>query len=642
VRTLWTAWISALALLVAGCGGGGGGGGGGGSVSGPTGFVPAAPTLGAVLYDQAAALRPLRAGARWSYRVADYTNGGRGIATVTQTAGATAGTFVEADSSTGVNSSTISIDASGHVQMSTQLVLAAGAQPIAISGAELRTPVRANDQMVLFDQHVANSGIDADGDGRQDALALAIWRVVVGNESVSLPDLAGTMPALRVDTFVTARVTPSGGSAPQTATSQVSSWYAPGLGVVRTATAGTAGRPLDGEELLLGYDGLTEGWGWMAKEQPSWELGTVLDRPLMAIPLSDGVLVDGGVGFFRLDRNGRRLAYSNFSPNNTAPVRRGLVRYSGGVRTMAVEGERYVVWSIDESTGATGAGVTVDLTENGRNVVSPDVLFYGDPGAPVMWARWERMYSLPGGGVSFEIVLRRLGDGGMVGPEIRIPIDQTSTNVRTRPHSDGLIVTWLDYEPTGDHTSRVVLVLNDGSVAADRSWVTPRSEGSDWPALNVLSHSSTAWLVWGGPTATSAQAVVPHGLRLDAAANPVGMATDTTSLLAAGLNGLTGAMASDGWWLRLSAVGNRWFAFARDFGQLFPDDPEQQTWIDYREFDVGSGAPSGSMQTRMALRIPAERELTIPPIVFSDRVLLLTEDFSQSGLFIRPVVIWRR
>jgi hypothetical protein len=154
--------------------------------------------------------------------------------------------------------------------------------------------------------------------------------------------------------------------------------------------------------------------------------------------------------------------------------------------------------------------------------------------------------------------------------------------------------------------------------------------------------ASTAWLVWTGPTAASAQALVPHGLRLDAAASPVGTATDTASLLAASLGGLTGALAGDGWWLRLKAVGDRWFSFARDFGLMFPDDPVQQTWLDYREFDVGTAAPSGAMQTRMALRIPMERELTIPPIVFQDRVLLLTEDFSPRGLFIRPVVVWRR
>lgn len=84
----WMAVALTIAAAVSGCGGGGGGASSGpGTVgTGPTtptvpppvaasGLVPVAPTPGATLYADAAALRVLRAGAVWTYHGIEQPSG---------------------------------------------------------------------------------------------------------------------------------------------------------------------------------------------------------------------------------------------------------------------------------------------------------------------------------------------------------------------------------------------------------------------------------------------------------------------------------------------------------------------------------------------------------------------------------------
>jgi hypothetical protein len=632
----------ACSLFACGAGGGsdGGDGGGGDAASGPTGLVPAAPTPGALLYAEASALRPLRAGSRWAYRTVDYTLGSFGQNTVKQTAAAASGSVQEIDSSAPTDVSTVSVDAAGNIVLAAQLQLFPDSSRVPINAIELKAAVRANEQVVMFDQRIANSGIDVDGDGRQDQVDLAIWRRVVGNEDIALPDLVGAMTALRVDTFVTVRVTPSAGSAPQTASQQASTWYAPGIGVVRSATPGTAGRPHDTDEVLLGHDGVTSGWGWLANEEASWEFRSIANRPLFAMALPDGALVDGEQTLYRLDRNGKLLASAAFTPASGVALTRGMLRFAGGTRIWTGSFPNYVFHSIDEDTAATSP-TTRSIDLSGRAAQFPvdlDVSFMGDASAPLAWAIWQRSFTAAPSVQGWEIVLRRIDDTGLLGNEVRLTLDATARQVRAKPRSDGLVVTWVDYASTGEYTNKVVLVSNAGAVVAEQSWVVPRPVGSfDWPSLDVLSNDGIAWLLWNGPSATS-NALSPHGLRLDALAGPVATTTDTASLLAATIDGLDGAVAADAWWSRLSAARGRWFTTARAFGLIYADDPAPRYWLDYRELDPGLGALGANVRTRMALRIPAEQPLYVQPIVFDDRVLLLTDD----AQFVRATVIWRR
>ncbi len=635
-RATWTG----LACLMLACGGGGSDGGGDDPASGPTGFVPTAPTPGAVLYAQASTLRPLRAGSRWSYRTADYPNGRFGQSTVKQTAGATAGAIQEVDSSAPSDVSTVSLDGSGNVLLAAQLVLVPGTTGIAINSVELNATVRANEQLVLFDRRIASSGIDVDRDGRQDRLELAIWRRVVDNEDITLPNFAGTLRALRVDTFATARITPSGGGAPQTESTQVSTWYAPGIGIVRNATPGTAGRPHDTDDVLLGYDGVSAGWGWIVNEEFSWEFRSVANRPLFALALPEGALVDGGQTLYRVDRNGKVLASADFTPGGGLPVKRGMLRFASGTRIMTGAFPTFAVYTINEaSAAASAAALTIDLSgRTGQFPVDLDVSFVSDPAAPLAWAIWQRSFTATPSVQAWEIVLRRLDSTGLLGGEIRLALDSTSTQVRARPTANGMVVTWVDYAATGEYTNRVVFVSNSGAIANDQGWVTPRPTGSsDWPTLNVLTDAGTAWLLWDGPTASS-DALSPHGLRLDAAGSPVGTGVDTAALRAASIGVLDGAAAAGGWWSRLTATGGHWYTIAQTIGLVYPDDPAPSFWLDLREFNPGAGALAGNIQTQLMFRIPTQQPLYVPPIVFDDRILLLTDD----AQFVRPTVIWRR
>ncbi len=639
---------AALSLTLAGvlvaCGGGGEGGsadpGSAPAVGGPTGLVPAAPTPGAQLHARAADIRPLAAGSRWFYRTADYASGSFGQETVKQTAGPVPGSVREFSSLEPTDVSTVSLDASGNVQFSGQLVLVSGRPGIAISGLELKSPVRANEQVVVFDQRIADSGIDVDGDGRQDTLDLAIWRRVVGNEELAVPDISGTITAVRVDTFLAARVTPSAGGAPQTLNSQVSTWYAPGLGPVRSATPGTAGRAHDNDDRLLGYDGVTSGWGWLTDDQPSWELGSVANRPLFALTLPDGALVDGGQRLFKTDRNGRVLASADFTPGGVVPVKRGMVRFGAGARIFTGTFPGFEIHPVDEATAAASPSTrSIDLSGRaGAFPVDLDVSFMADPGAPVMWAVWRRLFTAGPGVQANEIVLRRIDDSGVVGDEVRIALDSTTVDVRARPRADGLVITWVDYEPTGEYANRIVIVSNGGVQGTQQAWVTPRPSGAtSWPSLEILANGSASWLVWNGPSAGT-QALSPHGLRIDAAGVPIGSLTDNASLLSASLDALTDTAADGNWWSRMATSGNRWFSASRDFGLVYADDPLPRFWLDYRELDVGAGALGGNLQTRMRLRLSAEQPLSMLPIVFPDRVLLMTDN----GLSVKPTVVWRR
>ncbi|HEV8691755.1 MAG TPA: hypothetical protein VGQ91_15745, partial [Ideonella sp.] len=123
---------------------------------------------------------------------------------------------------------------------------------------ELRSPVRVDDQFVAFDRHLPGFIPDLDGDGRGEALDLAIYSRVIGLENVVLD--SGTISATRVDHIIAARlVTSKDGQAFPAVSSTQSIWYAPSLGVVRQrldAPADDGVGRLVSDEKLVDWDGL--------------------------------------------------------------------------------------------------------------------------------------------------------------------------------------------------------------------------------------------------------------------------------------------------------------------------------------------------------------------------------------------------
>ena len=282
---MWPVLALAIAVAVGGCGGGGGGSGtpagaGGSGASTPgqpggtSGLVPVAPALGATLYAEAAPLRVLRAGAVWTYHGIDkpagesasefkaYTN------TVTH---ATVGNGIVEQGTQPFNSDPESnpIRYEGGSYISTnQIAFSAKTPAQAIDVIELRSPVKVNDQYVSVDKHIADGGADLDGDNVNDALDVAIYSTVIGEEAVDLPNRR-QVKAVRVDMHLRARATLSktGTTSPVYDAVQ-STWYAPGVGVVKTRVdepnrmAGLPNHVVT--EILENWDGVTEGLGHTA------------------------------------------------------------------------------------------------------------------------------------------------------------------------------------------------------------------------------------------------------------------------------------------------------------------------------------------------------------------------------------------
>jgi len=273
---MWPAFSLVIAVAVAGCGGGGGGGGA--STSGEpavtSGLVPVAPTLGATLYADAAPLRVLRAGAVWTYRGIDkpagesasefkaYTN------TVSHTA---AGNGIVEQGTQPFNSDPESnpIRYEGGSYISTNQIAFSDKTPAqTINVIELRSPVKVNDQYVSLDKHIADSGVDLDGDKVNDAIDVAVYSTVIGEEAVDLPNRR-QVKAVRVDMHLRMRASLSktGTTSPVYDAVQ-STWYAPGVGVVKTRVdepnhmASLPNHVVT--ETLENWDGVTEGLGHTA------------------------------------------------------------------------------------------------------------------------------------------------------------------------------------------------------------------------------------------------------------------------------------------------------------------------------------------------------------------------------------------
>jgi hypothetical protein len=287
--------IVALATALGGCGGGGSGSGSGTPITTPvappavSGLVPAAPTIGATLYADAASLRVLRAGALWRYHGVEKPAG-----------------ELATDFNSYTNTVTQDASGSGVTESATHMYNeAAGSEPIRYEGGayiatnkigyagdilvqdvdviELRSPVRINDQFVGIDKHIADIRTDLDGDKVNEALDVAVYSTVIGEEILDLPNRR-QVKAVHVDLRFRARVKYS-----KTATfspvheSLQSTWYAPGIGIVKLRqeepnnTASLPNRVVT--ELLENWDGLTEGLGHAATVVATAPAGSSLSGP---------------------------------------------------------------------------------------------------------------------------------------------------------------------------------------------------------------------------------------------------------------------------------------------------------------------------------------------------------------------------
>ncbi|WP_341728190.1 hypothetical protein [Brooklawnia sp.] len=638
--------IAAFAAVATGCGGGGGASTTPSSPNASGSLIPAAPAVGATLYPTAATLRPLRAGARWVYRTDDRTQGQFVETVVSQTAAANGG-VTETDSSDPQATSELSVEAgSGTVNFSVSLELVPNWTPVIITGPELRSPVRQGDQYDLIEQRFSNQPIDIDADGKFDTVDVASYRRVVGNELVTLPNRAQALTALRVDTVLTIRINPSTRTTPQIASSSVSTWYAPGIGVIRQVVASTdPSRSFDEESLLLGWDGLTEGWGFVT--QPAQLQSTVVPGSssvwvggaMSAIALSDGALIATASSLHRVDRRGM------VQSSETPPVGQyqGLMRLSAGNRWLTGSWPNYQMYALSDSGATLGAGALSSFTLGSTDpstLAEYPLAMDGNPGADHFWIASQRTVSVPStGNTAYQLVLRAIGaDGSTTRPEIVIAVGspQISPGVRLAAHAGGVLATWTETTSTSNNRVHYASITAAGQVEYHRSIAVLSLDVVE--GLKPLADDGLRWLVWRGPTG-SGTVLVAHAVALDSAGNLAGVTADEDGLRSA-VVGPFSPEASASWPTGFTAANGDLFAAVSGFGLALPDERFSIQLVEYSVLNLPTLLPSSALPAVTRFRIPGTSiPVGVPPaLVFSDRVLLLSSD--TSGRF-APTVIWR-
>lgn len=345
VRSGLALWVGVVALSA--CGGGGGGSDAGTSPppAGAASLIPAAPAPGAVLQAEAATLRPLATGGLWRYRGVNVVQGNASSAYTTDiTIAASGGALTESAtnaSNEGAASRGIALEG-GSVVVTEQFDFTGKGSGETVRMTQLRSPVRVDDQWTILARRFTETAIDVDGDKRTDAVDVAMYARVIGEESLTLPRLAA-IKAVRVDTKLLVRVVPSSTGTPgEVTTLEISDWYAPGIGLVQERTRA----PLSGStvlrettEVLVGYDIGSDGGGialYRAAQVPA----TAQSMAGEWLPEADKIVAVGEVGnevllfqqtsasttsdliVSRLDRNGRVLdtvRHTGLSRNAVVP-----------------------------------------------------------------------------------------------------------------------------------------------------------------------------------------------------------------------------------------------------------------------------------------------------------------------------------
>lgn len=595
-------------------------------------MVPAPSALGAVLQEQAAVLRPMEDGARWHYRYRAFLGKGLELMEVGQRK-ASDGGLVEVMSQelpTRPLTAAVSVNAQGHVRASGSYRLTPAATPVAYDSFELRSPVRVNEQIVVLDQRIEQSGRDVDGDGKIDPADVAIWRTVVGNEPVTLTWLAEPMTAVRVDTTTVVRFQPSGGGAAQSTTTQVSTWYAPQVGIVREATAGSCcSFLLDNDRTLVGYAHGDAGIGYTPMFfAEDWPVPSADFAATLKLPA--GLLLAEPRGLRLVDPYGRPMAFHAF-PDVSLLGQTGGTTWAMRRVTVVTDGVRYDLHRLaaDGKPEAAPYSSFDPLQLAPRSEEKQTPRFAWAEGSGVLWAYWFASRDVSGTGVGQRVAVVRRHDGQeLVGGEIWIPLGSRgyADTLQAVAQPDGLLLSWRD--GVDQHVARVA---PDGRVSA-----APVVDATTFMDGFTLFDDGTGphALWWGYTTACSCNRT--HGVRLDSNGAMLGVAYDVTSLLNASLPGLmdrSGGLNAQ----RMTGYKGNWVYAEPVHGVVYFDEQLQRYHLDVRLMKVGSGAPTSDMKATARMRIPDLRPMTAP-IVFDKHSLILT---TTDGLMI-PVVIWHR
>lgn len=398
-----------VASLVAACGGGGGGVETSTTNSTSSGLVPAAGALGATLQADATTLRVLRPGARWVYQGQERVSGGNTSAYTNAITHTVLANGVTESGSNPLNSGADSLDIrfeAGAVRNRTSLANF-GLNEV-LDAIELRSPVRVNDQYTQFDRRVSSAVQDLDGDGVREALDLAMWSTVVGEETVDLQH-RHALRTVRVDTTVLTRVRGSAqGQLSEVVRAVQSVWYAPGVGVVRirvqTPNEQTPGALDETYEELEYWDGLTEGLGAMApvaaRRADGSDIGTVqfgtgFDQHAVVLA---GMAVDANQNLVynlaKIDLHGQVLSSTEYSgiALGGAPLRpQALLRNGNALQLIGVQtaGNADIGMATFDADGRSLDGPVKQLvTGPARSIDSGSLAVVAASSTQRVWLMW--------------------------------------------------------------------------------------------------------------------------------------------------------------------------------------------------------------------------------------------------------------
>ena len=646
----------ALAALCA-CGGGGGGGGGAGPVGDPAppvaaGLVPAAPPLGAVLLSDATQLRPLRNRALWTYR-GRQLGGGSYTSRIDVTGDGPAFTEAGHRLGNGSDSSATVTIANGAVTVREPIDISLSGRPEDVTYVELRSPLRQGDQVTVFERSGIALGVDVDGDTIKDSGDVAAFSRVIGWEDIELPALSRTVRAVRVDTTVALRVTRSSDHKILPTLSSVQSvWYLPQVGVVRlqsTSASSTGAGPVDTDETLTGWDGITQGLGTLSPIDGRLTVNGVpsgiwVGRPLAAASMGDRALVVNalssaddaisGVSVSMVSSRGITQTINNLPGLSTHnPVR--MVRTSAG--------QAGLVWTRRDDTDRLGnptrirmvrfdaQGVPLDalpgrLVANGADGTEIATAFDGT----AMWLMWTQHNPVS---LIFELVARAFDAEGAPASPL-VVLSEAARGGQVSPHlaaqAGRVIASWgQNLTFTGSPARFDVRVASfdaSGLLRSSSLGITDYVvfEALDNANLTPLLTSGPPVVAWGAPvfTASSFGAdLAPRGVALAADLTPILGSSglpDDQRLAASALVRAPAALST--------AVGNRVvFAQTAYNTRLLPQVPDDQ-------LQLGFAVPSSPLTASSfsTLRWTARSEQTseyfgrLEQIVaLDDRVLLL-------------------
>lgn len=665
VRRMTGAALAVMAL-VSGCGGGG-------SSAAPSvpvtpappppatsGLVSAAGALGATLYADAAPLRVLRDGASWTYHGIDQPYGAattpsqiKAYTNVVRQSTVSGGML-----ESGSNPFNEGADTNGPVRFeggaykyAQSIALSATGPAQLVDMTELRSPVRVNDQYVGLDKHIADGGADADGDKVNDAVDIAAYARVVGDELLDLPNRR-QVRAVRVDTTLRARAILSKTGTPGPLYEAVQSvWYAPGIGIVKSSidepdANGPALPHRIVTETLENWDGLTEGLGHLDPVSPVGPAGSALAGIAPGYPLDSagfdahavvvtwipGQAQVAGVTLAQLDQRGALVAAKNYTPAELFPG----AQYFNSPRLLRVGSELRLLAMTDKGISMVGLDATGQrITMAGKPMLSDPIfaydndqmLFHAMADGGDIWVGWTRRTS--DGDRLTSVALQRFDAGGQALAPATImqdPIAKDISQVRLAVADKRVVMSWRLLALSSGRYYRV-FDANNGTLGPTGALGDPYVPCRFIEAVTLKP--GLALVCGPQPGGQIAAARIGADGALAPATPLEGETLKAPWLTASGGNDV------------YEGSGGNLMVVTGQQGRYWPEDSDARSYLSVFQTRPTTG-PLASAEPTLLARIPDNPMWVATVVPIGNRLLLVGANGYFEGAKLRTMVVWKQ